>query len=81
MKKINSLDELKNLSSGKYLSTFIQLNFGLRSSKDISYDDTKDTWEIYNYIDDTSQYLNTKELGEETNIIKALEKGALYSYD
>jgi hypothetical protein len=80
MRKISSLEELKKLASESTVYAFIHLNYGLKSSKDISYDKESDTWEIYNSIDDVEQTLNTKELGECTNIIKAIENGALYQY-
>lgn len=80
MQKINSLDELKTLCSNNPAECFILLNFGLRSSKDIEYDESSDAWNILNHIDDTEQVVSTKELSEKTNIIEALEKGALYKY-
>lgn len=79
-KKIESLEHLKELSAKGPIETFILLNFGLRSSKNISYNSENDTWYIYNYIDDTEQTLRTEELTSETNIIEALEKKALYQY-
>ena len=79
-KKIESLEHLKKLASDNPIETFIMLNFGLRSSKNIEYQTEKDMWCVYNYIDDTEQYLKTEELAEETNIIEAIEKKALYQY-
>lgn len=77
--KITSLEELKELAVPD-AEFFIMLNFGLRSSKRIEYDDEKDSWWVYNDIDDTEMTLTTEELAKETNIIKALEMGALYLY-
>ena len=80
MKRIETLDELKELASKKFVYAFIQLNFGLRSSKYIKYNKKTDKWKIFNVIDSTTQVLLTEELGEKTNIIKALEAGALWQY-
>ena len=80
MKKIKDLEELKQLASEAIVPAFIHLNYGLRSAKDIKYDADKDIWHVFHYIDDTEQKLTTQQLGEETNIIKALENGALYQY-
>lgn len=79
-KKIKTLDELKELASEGSIEAFIQLSFGLRSSKNLQYEEDIDMWTIYNYIDDTEQHLKTEELNEATNIIEALDKGALYQY-
>jgi hypothetical protein len=80
MKRIEDLEELKNIATAQPTEVFIQLNFGLRSSKNIEYDADADSWLIYNYIDDTEQMLTSKQLKEDTNIIEALDKGALYLY-
>lgn len=60
------------------LSCFVQLNFGLRSSKDISFDDNGD-YSIYNGIDDTEEIIEHDNLMS-SFIGEALEKGALYKY-
>ena len=80
MKKIETLEELKVLASEDMIDCFIMFNGGLRSSKQIEYDIDRDEWFIFNEIDGEDQYLNTKDLEEETNIIEALSKGALYLY-
>lgn len=79
-KKIKDIKQLKKRASESPIEIFILLNFGLRSSKNISYNPKDDTWNIYNYIDDTEQTLKTEELATETNIMEALEKKALYQY-
>lgn len=79
MNKINNLDELKELASGDTIEVFISFGYA-RSSKQISYDTDADLWYIYNEIDDSEQTVKTKDLKTETNIIEALEKGALYRY-
>lgn len=75
--KIKDLEELKNFAE-KDVEVFIQLNYGLRSYKGISYDRKSDKWSIFNYIDDTEQNINTEELPVCTNLIKALKSGALF---
>ena len=51
--KINSLDELKDACEGACTDFFIQLRFGARSSKNISYDREQDRFYIVNEIDGT----------------------------
>lgn len=79
MKQIQSLQELKDLSSGEGNDFCIALNFGLRSSKRLQYDDNQ--WYVYNEIDDTEQVLDDNGLKTDTNIIEALDKGALFLCD
>lgn len=79
MRQVKDIEELKTLAvEGEEF--FIKLNYGARSSKNITYDKESDSWEIYNGIDDTFQRLTTKQLKEQTNVIAALEKGALWQY-
>lgn len=77
-KRVKDLQELKHKSSDRCISCFIQLNFGLRSSKDIEYNNSTNTWYIYNYIDDSEQSLTDIELEEDTNIVKALNNNSLF---
>jgi hypothetical protein len=80
--KVNSLDELKQMCDGVTEDFFIQLNFGARSSKQISYNKDTDTFYILNEIDDTEQELNSEKMMDEnyTNIGKAMTFGAFYAY-
>lgn len=80
--RINSLDELKKMCDGETNDFFILLNFGMRSSKNISYDSSTDTFYILNEIDDTEQELNSETIMDEeyTNIGKAIKCGAFYAY-
>lgn len=73
IKDLNHLKELSSSESG--CDCYIKLNFGLRSSKHITYDDG--TWYILNLSDDTEQQLTDEELATETNITEALSKRAL----
>lgn len=80
--RINSQEDLDEMlakqKSNHPLSCFVQLNFGLRSSKDISFDDNGD-YSIYNGIDDTEEIIEHDNLMS-SFIGEALEKGALYKY-
>lgn len=79
MRKVKDLKELRKLCRKEDGEDFF-ISFGIaRSSKHISYDGN--FWYIYNEIDDSEQTLTTRELKRETNLIEALDKGALYMYD
>lgn len=78
MRKIKDLTELKELSSKKKCKCFIVLNFGVRSVKDIRYYPSKGIFKVFNEIDGTEQQLTENQLSTETNIIRALENGALW---
>lgn len=79
-RKINNLDELKQACMDHYASFVLQLNFGLRSSKDIEYNSEKDSFSVYNYIDDSEQVLTPEEIMDNkiTNIGKGISYGAFY---
>ena len=85
MNQILSVEELKKEATnanGDYSDFFIALNFGARSSKRILYDSKYETFSIINEIGDSYQEdLTVQDLREETNIILAIERGALYKYD
>lgn len=80
--KINSQKELDNLIrkvEGNYpLECFVLLNFGLRSSKDISLNENND-YHIYNEIDDSEETIVHSQLMS-SFIGEAISKGALYKY-
>lgn len=80
--RVNSLNELKQMCNGVTKDFFIQLNFGIRSSKSISYNKDTDTFYILNEIDDTKQELNSQTIMDEdyTNIGKAITFGSFYAY-
>ena len=86
MTKITTLADLQeraniNLNPNG-LECFILLGGGLiKSSKQIWYYPEEDRYDVHNDIDDTDLeeiYLDTLE--QETNIIEALNKGALFTY-
>lgn len=85
MKQINSIEELKKESSnnnGEYAEFFIVLNFGLRSSKRILYNDEVGTFNIINEIDDSYQDgLTEAQLAKETLIMEAIDKGSFFRYN
>lgn len=80
--KINSqkeLDDLIKKVEGNYpLECFVLLNFGIRSSKDISLNENND-YHIYNEIDDSEETIVHSQLMN-TFIGEAISKGALYKY-
>ena len=81
--KVNSLDELKKmLSDGRTKEFFILLNFGIRSSKSISYNKATDTFYILNEIDNSDQTLNSKQIMNKdyTMIGEAIKLGVFYAY-
>ena len=77
VKSINHLKEI--LNDGDTKGFIIQLNYGLRSSKCVSYDG-ENTFYVLNLIDDTEQELTEAQLMDEnlTNIGKDIKQGAFY---
>lgn len=80
--QITSIDELKKACSEDCESFFIQLNYGMRSSKTISYNQETDEFWVLNEIDDTEQTLKAQELDDRnlTNIGLAIRNGAFYKH-
>lgn len=79
-KQVKSVNQLKTiLADGETKDFFILLNFGLRSSKAISFDGDN-TFYVLNEIDGTEQELTEQELmsSDLTNIGKAINNGAFY---
>ena len=85
MKLITSIENLKKEASNKngdYSDFFIALNFSLRSSKRILYNEDSNTFDIINEIDYSYQDdLTEEQLRTETLIVESINKGALYKYD
>lgn len=85
-KQVESLKELidtiqSNEDEGEGpVEVVIRLNGGALSRKLISFADEDDKFEVFNFIDETTQILSADELFDrtKTNIGKALEVGALY---
>lgn len=76
IKNQKELDEL--LSKHDLVDCFIQLNYGLRSSKDISFTENKD-YSVFNDVDGSEEIIPRKEL-KNSFLGKALIAGALYKY-
>jgi len=75
-KRIESIEELKKLAQQEGgCDCFIALNFGLKSSKHVTFNDKK--FYVFNFIDDTEVKLTEEEMRTETNIADAIVKGAL----
>ena len=85
MKKINSIEDLKKeatTKNGDYADFFITLNYGAKSSKRILFNKDTETFDVINEIDYSYQDdLTEVQLANETFIVEAIEKGALYKYD
>lgn len=78
--QVKSVNQLKTiLADGETKDFFILLNYGLRSSKAISFDGDN-TFYVLNEIDGTEQELTEQELmsSDITNIGKAINNGAFY---
>ena len=81
MKKITTQEQLDRLieeDSDKSLDCFVLLNYGLRSSKSITFDG--DSYYIYNEIDDSENIVKHDKLMDSFPIGEAIKKGALYAY-
>jgi len=81
--KIESVEKLKEACMNQCVDFFIQLNFGIRSSKCISYDSIHDLFWVLNEVDGSEQSLTPEQIMDEdyTNIGKAIKYGAFYKYD
>ena len=81
-KKIKSLNELKKYCKNTEQELYVLLKFGLRSSKNITYNSKDKSWTMYNGIDNTySDYKNDNELKEVYPLfIKAIKEGCLIKY-
>ena len=79
VKNIEHLKQILNDRDGETHEFYIQLNFGLRSSKLMSYDG-ESVFYVLNLIDDTEQELSEEQLFDDslTNIGKAIKQGAFY---
>lgn len=77
--KIDSQEKLdKLLKKEDVIDCFVQLNFGLRSSKQISRNDKGD-YCIYNEIDDSEEVIKHSQLMKHF-LGEAISKSALYKY-
>lgn len=77
--KIDSQEKLDELLKKEdVIDCFVQLNFGLRSSKQISQNDKGD-YCIYNEIDDSEETIKHSQLMKHF-LGEAISKSALYKY-
>lgn len=72
------LDRLIEKNPDRPLDCFVLLNYGLRSSKSITFDG--DSYYIYNEIDDSEDIIKHDKLMDSFPIGEAIKKGALYTY-
>ena len=84
VEKITNIYQLKRIaleSNDNTVDCFISLNGGLRSSKEIRYEEDEE-WSIFHGISDTwSDYSSDKDfIKDESFLIDAMSKGALYKY-
>ena len=81
--RVESINHLKQLCTEGRHEYYIMLNFGLRSSKYIVYDEYNRLFNITNEIDDTYEELTETQVQDQkiTNIGDAIKKGAFYIYD
>lgn len=80
--QVKSLSDLKQKIYDGAHDFYIQLNYGLRSSKYLDYSPVTKKFYVTNEIDDTEQELTEQQLMDRTytNIGYALQHGALYAY-
>lgn len=77
---IKTIEELKEYTKVCFKDLFISLGGGgIRSSKEIYYNEPNDTFEIFHGIDGSVGTYTIEQLAEETNIITAMEKNALFA--
>ena len=83
MRKITNLTELKCLASENVdgCECFISLGNCIKSSKQIWYFPDTETWDVHNDIDDSDiEDMYLEHLIRDTNIIKALNAGQLFTH-
>ena len=77
--QIRDLDHLKRISSTRGLECYIRLGSCFRSSKVVCFQDPG--WWVLHEIDDSEvDYEDDEHLKQDSNIVEALEKGAMYVY-
>ena len=72
------LDRLIDKNPDRSLDCFVLLNYGLRSSKSITFDG--DNYHIYNEIGDSENIIKHDKLMNSFPIGDAIKKGTLYAY-
>ncbi|MCB0754130.1 MAG: hypothetical protein H6603_01130 [Flavobacteriales bacterium] len=83
--KVESFDHLKQLAyreNGDYVHFYTLLAGGLaRSSKRISYRPDSSEFLIINEIDESDEEVVEGELASRTNLVEAVERGAMFCCD
>lgn len=77
MKRVRNLRELRKLVRAGHADYFIALGGALISRKNIALTDDG-RFSIFNGIDGSVQTLSARELREQTNIVRAIRRGAFY---
>lgn len=77
---ITSVEDLKLKSKNRNINCYIQLNYGLVSSKKIEYCPKRNVFFVLNCIDSTFQTIPEAEITNKnfTNIGEAIQKKALW---
>lgn len=82
MEKITSREQLNKLiedANGDYIDTFILLNGGCRSSKEITFGEEENTYSIFNEIDGSDDTISFSDF-DNSFIGEAMSKGAFFKY-
>jgi len=77
-KKIETLEELKRHCTGIVGEFFIQLKFGLRSSKDIIFHPQTGKFSVFNYIDGSRRTVWEGEMMGNDNLRGIRERAVRY---
>lgn len=76
---VKSVKQLQKICSDGADHDFALMLTGCKSCKTISYDkDEMKPWRVFHSIDETEEFLTTKELKTETNIVKGIERGNFF---
>lgn len=81
MRKIVSLEQLRQLASDTEdpLDIVLRLGFGAKSSKYLFYSYARNGrhWYLYEY--DAGRYYTERQLANLTNVVRGIERGAVYA--
>ena len=75
---INSIKELKFVASDEPKDFFILLRSNLKARKRIFYDENSDAFLVEDLNDGERETYSIYQLGNETNIVEAIERGAFF---
>lgn len=74
---INSIEELKSKALNRDLSVYIKLKGGMKSSKEIYFNEEQNIFEVFSSIDGKSQAFTEEQLKTNTNIVDAINNKVL----